>query len=124
VHREAVARDAGILFLGDFWHVRGALPVEPLNAALHEMRAWTQPTVMLPGNHDQVLVNSSHRLPDDGSVSDEPHSRRDPVSIICRPLSCSRHMPPVHRASSNGARRCISLRLLSWPPATVRARCS
>lgn len=54
VHREAVARDAGILFLGDFWHVRGALPVEPLNAALHEMRAWTQPTVMLPGNHDQV----------------------------------------------------------------------
>lgn len=54
VHSEAVARDAGILFLGDFWHVRGALPVEPLNAALHEMRAWTQPTVMLPGNHDQV----------------------------------------------------------------------
>ena len=30
VHREALARDAGILFLGDFWHARGAIPVEPL----------------------------------------------------------------------------------------------
>jgi DNA repair exonuclease SbcCD nuclease subunit len=54
VHAEAVERQAGILFLGDFWHVRGSLPVEPLNAAIQEMGSWTQPTVMLPGNHDQV----------------------------------------------------------------------
>lgn len=27
VHAEAAQRDAGVLFLGDFWHMRGALPV-------------------------------------------------------------------------------------------------
>lgn len=41
---------------GDFWHVRGALPVEPLNAVLREIETWRQPTLMLVGNHDQVSV--------------------------------------------------------------------
>ena len=54
VHREAVARDAGIAFLGDFWHARGAIPVEPLIDALDAIRSWTRPCVMIPGNHDQV----------------------------------------------------------------------
>eukprot|EP00959_Pyramimonas_sp_CCMP1952_P368226 7713378-Pyramimonas_sp.AAC.1 len=52
--RLAVFRDAGVLFLGDFWHVRGNLPVEPLNEAIREMSKWTQCMLMLPGNHDQV----------------------------------------------------------------------
>ena len=34
--------------------MRGALPVGPLNAVLRELRAWTQPTLMLVGNHDQA----------------------------------------------------------------------
>ena len=39
---------------GDFWHARGSLPVEPLNAVLRVLRTWTSPTLMLVGNHDQV----------------------------------------------------------------------
>lgn len=53
-HAEAVARDAAILFLGDFWHARGALPVEPLNLVLNELATWSVPVVMIPGNHDLV----------------------------------------------------------------------
>jgi hypothetical protein len=43
-------------FLGDFWHARGAIPVEPLIDALNAVREWTQPAVMIPGNHDQVTA--------------------------------------------------------------------
>ena len=39
---------------GDFWHVRGMLPVNPLNRVLEEFRDWKCPTLMLVGNHDQV----------------------------------------------------------------------
>ena len=54
VHENAVAQDAGIIFLGDFWHARGAIPVEPLVSSLNEISKWRVPTVMIPGNHDQV----------------------------------------------------------------------
>ena len=43
---------------GDFWHVRGTLPVNPLNRVLEEFREWRQPTLMLVGNHDQVWFAS------------------------------------------------------------------
>ena len=42
--------------VGDFWHARGSLPVEPLNAVLRVLRTWTRPTLMLVGNHDQVRL--------------------------------------------------------------------
>ena len=54
VHDSAARRDAGIIFLGDWWHVRGALPVGALNAVMEALSTWTQPVIMLPGNHDQV----------------------------------------------------------------------
>ena len=54
VHEAAVERDAGIIFLGDFWHHRGYVRVNCLNAVLDEMSRWTVPCVMIPGNHDQV----------------------------------------------------------------------
>jgi metallophosphoesterase superfamily enzyme len=54
VHKEAQGRGAGIIFLGDFWHIRGALRVEVLNRVMAELAQWTQPVVLLPGNHDQV----------------------------------------------------------------------
>lgn len=38
VHEEAVARDAGILFLGDFWHFKEDLPVRPLNQVTPHQR--------------------------------------------------------------------------------------
>ena len=45
------------MFAGDFWHVRGMLPVNPLNRVLEEFRDWKQPTLMLVGNHDQVPLH-------------------------------------------------------------------
>ena len=80
VHREAEARDAGIAFLGDFWHARGAIPVEPLIEALDAIRSWTRPCVMIPGNHDQVTAGGEvHAL--------APLAAANPrrVKIISRP---------------------------------------
>ena len=49
---------------GDFWHVKGPLAVRPLNAVIAELQTCTQPTVMLVGNHDQVLLSGlDHALP-------------------------------------------------------------
>lgn len=53
-HDEAVKRNAAILFLGDFWHARGNLPVDPLNAVLTQLSTWKVPIIMIPGNHDLV----------------------------------------------------------------------
>ena len=80
VHARAANENRGILFLGDFWHHRGALPVETLNEIIRELAKWTQPTIMLVGNHDQVNVNGSvHALevlrmcnPEKICVFDEP----------------------------------------------------
>jgi DNA repair exonuclease SbcCD nuclease subunit len=58
VHEEAVARGAGIIFLGDFWHVRGVLNVDLLNRVLRSLEKWTKPVIMIPGNHDQVSAFS------------------------------------------------------------------
>ena len=46
----------GVLFLGDFWHHRGTLRVDCLNAVLDELRTWRVPLIMIPGNHDQVTL--------------------------------------------------------------------
>ena len=63
VHETALERDAGIIFLGDFWHARGAIPVEPLVDALAEISKWRVPAVMIPGNHDQVTAGGeTHAL--------------------------------------------------------------
>jgi hypothetical protein len=64
VHAEAEARSAGVLFLGDFWHMRGALPVVPLNAAVRLFsEEWARPTLMLVGNHDQASAGGmAHAL--------------------------------------------------------------
>ena len=64
VHQLAREREnAGVLFLGDFWHHRGTLRVDCLNAVLQELRNWTVPMVLIPGNHDQVTLGGhSHGL--------------------------------------------------------------
>ena len=56
VHAEAVARQAGVLFLGDFWHHRATIRVDLLNTVLQEFSTWQVPLVMIPGNHDQVTL--------------------------------------------------------------------
>jgi len=63
VHQKAVEHDAGVLFLGDFWHFRGTLRVDVLNTVLDELAGWEQPLVMIPGNHDQVTLDGyNHAL--------------------------------------------------------------
>ena len=52
-----------VLFLGDFWHHRGTVRVDCLNAVLNALNDWSQPLIMIPGNHDQVsLGGSEHAL--------------------------------------------------------------
>ncbi len=50
VHDTALDYNAGIIFLGDFWHVRGSLSVDLLNRVLKSLRLWTQPVIMIPGS--------------------------------------------------------------------------
>ena len=57
VHDEAMARGAGVIFLGDFWHEKGILRVESLNSILLALRTWKLPLIALPGNHDQSTLN-------------------------------------------------------------------
>eukprot|EP00981_Chlorochromonas_danica_P004003 scaffold760_cov178-Ochromonas_danica.AAC.5 len=75
LHKEAVARQAGIIFLGDFWHVRGVLNVELLNRILQCLRKWTQPVIMIPGNHDQVTLGGM-------TILEEAKQRSDQISMI------------------------------------------
>lgn len=92
VHSIASKENRGILFLGDFWHHRGALPVETLNEIIKELAKWTQPTIMLVGNHDQVnSVGSVHALevlrmcnPEKIVVFDEPRVWRDAMWLPYR----------------------------------------
>ncbi len=63
VHRTAVEFNAGIIFLGDFWHHRGFVRVDCLNAVLQAMGTWEVPSIMIPGNHDQIdLRGLDHAL--------------------------------------------------------------
>ncbi len=63
VHAKAKRENAGVLFLGDFWHHRGTVRVDCLNAVLNALSEWEVPMIMLPGNHDQVsLGGEEHAL--------------------------------------------------------------
>lgn len=58
--------DREIVFLGDFWQVRYALPVRLLNQVRAVFKAWTQQhrlkLWMVPGNHDQYDVSGNNAL--------------------------------------------------------------
>ena len=56
VHIEAAKRNAGVIFLGDFWHHRGTVRIDLLNAVPRSLSAWKVPLIMIPGNHDQVTL--------------------------------------------------------------------
>ena len=62
VHREAKNRNAGIIFLGDFWHVRGAVSVELLNRVLQCLKHWEQPVILIPGNLSKKCTSSQQPL--------------------------------------------------------------
>jgi len=85
VNAEAAARNAGVIFLGDLWHIRGSLSVELLNRVMGAFSEWTQPVVMIPGNHDQVSLGGAiHAL--------EPlqyaFSRPDQMVLLSEPSVC------------------------------------
>eukprot|EP00536_Pseudo-nitzschia_multiseries_P018207 jgi/Psemu1/321292/estExt_fgenesh1_pm.C_22560002 len=62
VHETAMKQSekCGVLFLGDFWHHRGTLRVDCLNAILEALRSWQVPMIMIPGNHDQVTLGGDN----------------------------------------------------------------
>lgn len=84
VHEAAVQRNAGVIFLGDFWHVRGALNVELLNTVLRSFRKWTQPVIMIPGNHDQVTLGGAVHALEPLVYAFHP----DQVLLISEPTVC------------------------------------
>jgi len=59
VHELAIEREAGVLFLGDWWHHRGSIRVDCLNAVLNSLQKWQVPMVMIPGNHDQITLGGA-----------------------------------------------------------------
>jgi DNA repair exonuclease SbcCD ATPase subunit len=56
VHSIAQPRNAGVLFLGDFWHIRShSIRIDCLNRILSVLQChFTQPMILIPGNHDQI----------------------------------------------------------------------
>ena len=78
VHTVALEENAGVLFLGDFWHHRGTLRVDCLNAILKAFESWQVPMIMIPGNHDQVTLgghdhgltplSNAYRVGDDDEI--------------------------------------------------------
>eukprot|EP00960_Hanusia_phi_P030134 748400-Hanusia_phi.AAC.12 len=63
IHHEASIRNAGVIFLGDFWHEKGVLRVDALNSILLALSNWTVPVLALPGNHDQATFDGeTHAL--------------------------------------------------------------
>lgn len=47
VYKVAKEREAGVLFLGDFWHHRGTMRVDCLNAVLKALSQWDVPMIMV-----------------------------------------------------------------------------
>ncbi|KAL7529811.1 hypothetical protein ACHAXR_003170 [Thalassiosira sp. AJA248-18] len=101
VHNTACRANAGILFLGDFWHHRGFVRVDCLNAVLDTMSKWTVPCIMIPGNHDQIdwkglehaltplsnsyrIISSRNKAVDDDSGDGPPKQYAGPL-IISQP---------------------------------------
>jgi len=57
--------DPVVGFLGDFWHVRYAVPVDLLNRVHREFVRWKQEGItlhLLPGNHDMIDVAGEHAM--------------------------------------------------------------
>jgi DNA repair exonuclease SbcCD ATPase subunit len=89
-HAAALARPrTGVAFLGDFWHQRGTLRVDCLNAVLQELQSWSLPMVMIPGNHDQVTLGghahgltalqNAYRVETDSAAMGQPSSVPGPL---------------------------------------------
>lgn len=58
----AVANEAHVVCLGDFWDQRSTLAVRQLDAVQREFEAWRDAgvhLVMVPGNHDQVSLDGA-----------------------------------------------------------------
>ena len=83
------SKRTGILFLGDFWHHRGFVRVDCLNSILDCMASWKVPSIMIPGNHDQIDWRG--------------------VDHALTPLQNAYRIPAVVSGSSGGTIRSISM---------------
>jgi len=71
VHKEAAVRNAGVIFLGDFWDTAntGYLNLQLLNEVLgHFQQEWKIPMAMIPGNHDMVPCSFLVEISESGKV--------------------------------------------------------
>ena len=77
------ARNAGAIFLGDFWDVRYVFRVQILNQVMTALHTWNDiPVVMIPGNHDMVdKPGRSHAL----SVLEYALPSADQILVADRP---------------------------------------
>ena len=60
VRHLALAHEAEVVCIGDFWDARGTLSVRQLDQILDEFERWRESkiqTTLIPGNHDQVSAN-------------------------------------------------------------------
>jgi hypothetical protein len=75
----AAENDAKVAFLGDWWEVRGSVPVRELNECLSQVSCHPGvEMIMIPGNHDQVSKSGlTHGL--------EPFGYLDNVKVIDEP---------------------------------------
>lgn len=117
VHDAAMARGAGIIFLGDFWDRRGSLLVSLLNDVLRRVRAWRVPTILIPGNHDQVSLGG-----EDSALV--PLAAANPafIHLVSRPLRFAGALWIPYRRHASVIRGVLRHpAVVSAPPAAVFA---
>jgi DNA repair exonuclease SbcCD nuclease subunit len=91
VHAVAERQGCPVAFLGDWWDIRGALPVRSLNATMEALRQWSVPLWMIPGNHDQISIDGlTHGLSvydelPGVTVVDEPERHPDHLDLLMVP---------------------------------------
>jgi len=78
----AVANEAHVVCLGDFWDQRSTLNVRQLDAVQREFEQWGKAgvhLVMIPGNHDQVSLDGSVNAVRIFDAFDHIHVVNEPV---------------------------------------------
>ena len=86
-HQAAQERDAGVIFLGDFWHVRGALNVQLLNEVMSELRSWNQNTLSTETETEMEKLNEKgqeqgRQLEERGKGKLKGKGKQTPVIMI------------------------------------------
>ena len=99
VHRIAQQQSAGLLFLGDFWHVRShTIRIDLLHRILLLLKSFHVPMIMIPGNHDQISSSSSSSS---SSISGAPRRRPPPQPLHSLTPFQNAYRIPIHNATKS-----------------------